>query len=333
MPLFSSRRKSEANLRASSSPEQPPLPNSTANLASALRGQQASRSPRSRSASRTDGKRPERERSGPYPPPMPQKGARQSTGGSSGEGWVVLDGTAAPQPPRKDSYGAGPSTPIAARFSSSSVSASARRGFETPPRRDSSFASSSSAFNTQTSPSTFASANLVASPSFFSSTPPTSDGGHDGFSLDGGSIPAPAALGGGGHHHEHTPTNGISQTFGVHDSPSSSFVQRGSQGGASTALEHDHRAQVATSAGLPPSSSFYNFNGVASPPRTNGQRESFQRRNGNGSFPVSESEESPSKGGSRRVENVSAGSWTAHLRRESLQATRAFPWFPQFLLC
>ncbi|GAA5858518.1 hypothetical protein JCM8547_007343 [Rhodosporidiobolus lusitaniae] len=326
MPLFSSRRKSEANLRASASPEQPPAlpPTGLAKLVSGrapsgrnegggARGQQA----RSRSTGREGGgRRPEREREA-----VGRQGAQaqvQARGRKSiGEnGWDLLDefaptgGGAAGVPHASQTS---ESTPVAARFASRAGGA----GYATPPRRDSSLASSSSTAlfsNPSFSPPNSSVSNLnslVASPPFFASTPPTSDGGHDGFSLDD---PKP---------------NGISQAFSsadlyssnVHSSPSNSFLR-----------SPPHQPSSSSSvrpapAGLPPSSSFYDMSAASTyaspvrPPR----RESLMKQGESRAFSIEEEreEESPTAsplGSKNRI--AIEGMLGAGGRRESLQAAR-----------
>ncbi|GAA5907302.1 hypothetical protein JCM6882_002801 [Rhodosporidiobolus microsporus] len=340
MPLLFSRRKSEANLRSSppstTTPPAEPLPSSSPSLFKLAGGRappvsRPATASRSRSVGRAGGaeERPargtpaaattrEKRMEGALPlPPTTAARARQSRGESSG-GWVVLDeeGTAG-----ASRSGSGTSTPIAARFGASSGNG-ATRGYATPPRRDSSFASSvttvSSASAAFTSPPNSSTSNLVASPSFFASSPPTSDGGHDSFSLD---FPIASAAPKPSREREQTPTNGISQTFAtsssaVADSPNSSFISPG----ASPALarfdrfdQPSHRA----AAGLPASSSFYNFGGAVSPGSSPARSPaalrsgSLMRRQGNGSFPVVAEEgeaeagglDSPTVGRVRRAES------------------------------
>lgn len=223
----------------------------------------------------------------------------------------MLDGTAAPPslPSKQDVGGGGPLTPIAARYSSSS-SSSAPRGFDTPPksRREGSFASPSSGFHPSTLPNLSSADYYATSADFFAAPSSTNEGDRGGFALDGGV----AAASSSGQRQEQAVRDGYDN---VHASPSSSFIVRGSQASPSKGFEPAYQSAQAT-AGLPPSTSFYNFNNYANgSPQKMTQRESFQPRNGNESL-----EESPTKAGGRRAENASDGSWMGEAKRANLQA-------------
>ncbi|BGP14384.1 hypothetical protein JCM10213v2_002331 [Rhodosporidiobolus nylandii] len=222
---------------------------------------------------------------------------------SSGESWVDLGANGV--------VSGGGATPTAQR----TVPPAGVRGYATPPRRDSSLVSTSTtALASSPHQSTFS--QLVASPPFFASTPPTSDGGHDGFSLDAASVqPAPAKR----HQREATPQNGISQALFSPVSPSSSFIRSGPT--PSATVYADAGAAVV---GLPPSSSFYNFNSPASPPRL----ASRSRRAGNGSLATGEEpetqQESPivqKTAPAKRQDSAGEGAPRRPGRRESMQAT------------
>ncbi|GAA6031849.1 hypothetical protein JCM8097_002019 [Rhodosporidiobolus ruineniae] len=310
--IFSSRRKSEANLRSSaSSSNAPPVPSTPnkltkgANPSQGFRGSAAAVG-RSRSASRAGAAaRPERERASP-----PTTAAHKNSNGGGGE-WVVLDGPA--MAPRKDSGGGG-ETPIAARFARRTSSTS---GYATPPRRDASYtsfastvSSSSGPFGLVSSASSPANASvahlgLTSSPAFYASTPPTSDGGHDeAFSLDStaAAFSSPkqvqTSTSFGGHQREVMPrngSNGISQTFA---SPASSCLHSPPSSGPATPWKHSQPNYGATAhsagVGLPPSSSFFTFAGVASPvgsPIVGRTSASRARRVREASVPISEEEE------------------------------------------
>ncbi|GAA5821453.1 hypothetical protein JCM11251_004631 [Rhodosporidiobolus azoricus] len=308
MPLLFSRRKSEANLRSSpptSSIPSEPLPPFSPTFPKLVKGGKAQPVPRtsygslSRSVGRAEEKRrPDRVRGAgaqgvkggkTVPPELP-------SGGGTGE-WDLHDDVNGKRQ-LANATSRGTSTPITARFGAKTAGG---HGYATPPRRDSSFAStvasvSSASAAFASSPANSSTSHLVASPSFFASSPPTSDGGHDGFLLDTPGISAKTF--GSGREREQTPTStSISQTFAAQGSPNSSFIAVE----VSPALARlDRFDQLSQPAGLPPSSSFYTFNAsvspVPSPARSPAVRpESLMRRNGNASFPIVEMEEESDK--------------------------------------
>ncbi|BGP46458.1 hypothetical protein JCM10450v2_002303 [Rhodotorula kratochvilovae] len=262
MPFFSSskRRKSEANLRSRTPaaaapvvPEPPPSLPMTARLSvfgfdglAAPAAQPPAMDRRgSRSATRVlDAARPEREAAqaptaGRSAPPPRQDSA------SSG-GWVDLAPQAASKPP------------TALR----STAPARTNGFASPPRRDSSFASTATGSSSATSPSRGSGGGWRGvGRQAMSPTPPTSEGGHEPFGLMGYGASEGAGAAG-------------PSLDGLVGSPSTSFGVRSPSSGPTRANRPP--------AGLAPSSSFYGFKGPVSPvqsaPALPKRRESLQGR-------------------------------------------------------
>ncbi|GAA5948703.1 hypothetical protein JCM21900_005266 [Sporobolomyces salmonicolor] len=313
MPLFSSRRKSEANLRSSAAavatpgPSSPPLKERNDKVQGV---QERSTAARSKSATRAGGSsRPERcaprlpTKTGMNVPGREAAGARKS----SSDSWVLVD-DGREKGSRQLPLGAGRLAPT--RPSPTPLYATPPPPPAKNPHRESSFGSSSSAHHAHPPASVGASLTSLASPSFYATSSPTSDGYHDSFSLDHStprpqqqqkfapafSNPSPSAS-------FYSPATSPRQSWtrspngGPPLSPSAQYTR--------AAATTDYSAAGQSVVGLPPSSSFYatspgrfrtasedsTFGSPASPPQPKRRSSLMQRMQ----------EESPSVAGGRKA--------------------------------
>ncbi|GAA5866126.1 hypothetical protein JCM1840_005081 [Sporobolomyces johnsonii] len=317
MPLFSSRRKSEANLRSSAAASATPGPSSLPlkdRNGKVLGVQDRSKASRSKSATRAGGSsRPERSA-----PRLPAKTGVNAPGGeanaarkSSSDSWVLVDDG---QERGSRQLPPGADRPTPTRPSPAPLYATPPPPPAKNPHRESSLGSSSSPHNTHPPAALEASRTPLASPSFYATSFPTSDGGHDSFSLDHStpqpqqqqkfahafSNPSPSAS-------FYSPATSPRQSWtrspsgGPPLSPSAQYTR--------AAVTVDYASAAQSVVGLPPSSSFYaaspgrfrtasedsTFGSPASPPHPKRRSSLMQRLQ----------EESPSVAGGRKMREPS----------------------------